>query len=94
MSKIPTLDLGEVRSYIRQYSPVFVPMFEDKQRYHIIWGGAGSGKSHIVARKILLRLLEEKHVKHNFLVVRKIDRTIKRSVFALMKNPITKSGLF
>ena len=94
MSKLPCLDLAEIRGYIKQYSPVFVPMFRDESRYSIIWGGAGSGKSHIVARKLLYRLIDEKHVKHNFLIIRKVDRTIKRSVFTLMKNLITKWGLY
>lgn len=49
-----------------------------------------SGKSHIVARKILYRLLKESHVKHNFLIIRKVDRTIKRSVFTLMRNLISR----
>ena len=52
-----------------------------------------SGKSHIVARKVLYRLLKESHVKHNFLIIRKVDRTIKRSVFALMRNVIARWGL-
>lgn len=52
-----------------------------------------SGKSHIVARKKLYRLLSETTCKHNILIIRKVDRTIKRSVFALMKNIISKWGL-
>lgn len=52
-----------------------------------------SGKSHIVARKILYRLLKESSVKHNFLVIRKVDRTIKRSVFTLIRNIISRWGL-
>ena len=68
-------------------------MFVDQSRYQIIWGGAGSGKSHMVARKILYRLLKEKDTKHNFLVIRKVDRTIKRSVFTLIRNIINAWGL-
>jgi len=49
-----------------------------------------SGKSHIVARKILYRLLKEHDVNHNFLVIRKVDRTIKRSVFRLIRNIISR----
>lgn len=52
-----------------------------------------SGKSHIVARKILYRLLKEKDCKHNFLIIRKVDRTIKRSVFTLIRNIISKWNL-
>ena len=83
-------DLDDFRQHIKDTSPSFVPMFKDQSRYQIIWGGAGSGKSHKVARKILYRVLKEKH---NFLIVRKVDRTIKRSVFILMKNLISQWGL-
>ena len=89
----PALNLADFRKHVKQYSPAFVPAFVDQSRYQVLWGGAGSGKSHIVARKILYRLLKEKHVKHNFLIIRKVDRTIKRSVFALIRNIISKWGL-
>ena len=52
-----------------------------------------SGKSHIVARKLLYRMLNESQVKHNFLIIRKVDRTIKKSVWTLMKNIISIWGL-
>lgn len=87
------IDLAKFRAHVKDKSPSFVPLFTNKCRYEIPWGGAGSGKSHIVARKILYRLLKESHVKHNFLVIRKVDRTIKRSVFALVKNIISIWGL-
>ena len=87
------IDLAKFRKHIKAKSPAFVPLFTNDCRYEIVWGGAGSGKSHITARKILYRLLKESHVKHNFLVIRKVDRTIKRSVFALVKNIISMWGL-
>lgn len=87
------VDLAAFRKHVKDKSPTFVPLFTDQSRYQIVWGGAGSGKSHIVARKILYRILSEPHCKHNFLIIRKVDRTIKRSVFALMKNIISKWGL-
>lgn len=87
------VDLALFRAHVKKFSPAFVPMFKDKSRYQIIWGGAGSGKSHIVARRILYRLLKETHVEHNFLVIRKVDRTIKRSVFKLILNIINRWGL-
>jgi len=91
MSKV--LDLGEIREHIRRYSTAFVPLFENKQRYQIVWGGAGSGKSHIIARKLLLRILDEENVKHNILVIRKVGETIKRSVFKLIVDLIDKWGI-
>lgn len=87
------VNLAKFRAHVKEHSPAFVPLFQDESRYQVAWGGAGSGKSHIVARKILYRLLKESHCKHNFLIIRKVDRTIKRSVFALMKNIISKWGL-
>lgn len=87
------IDLAKFRKHVKEKSPKFVPAFTDQSRYQILWGGAGSGKSHIVARKIVYRLLKESGCKHNFLVIRKVDRTIKRSVFTLIRNIISRWGL-
>ena len=87
------VDLRAFQQHVKDKSPAFVPLFQDKSRYQIPWGGAGSGKSHIVARKLLYRLLNEQHVKHNFLIIRKVDTTITKSVWALMKNIISIWGL-
>lgn len=87
------VNLALFRAHVKERSPKFVPIFTHKNRYEVLWGGAGSGKSHIVARKILYRLLKESDVKHNFLIIRKVDRTIKRSVFTLFRNIISKWGL-
>ncbi len=84
------VDLAEFRKHVKERSPAFVPLFANQSRYQVAWGGAGSGKSHIVARKILYRLLKEQDVAHNFLVIRKVDRTIKRSVFTLVRNIISR----
>lgn len=87
------INLADFRRHVKEKSPAFVPLFKNQSRYEVAYGGAGSGKSHIVARKYLYRLLDEKHVKHNFLIIRKVDRTIKRSVFTLVRNIISKWGL-
>ena len=87
------VDLTKFQQYVKGKSPAFVPLFQNKSRYQVPWGGAGSGKSHIVARKLLYRMLNESDVKHNFLIIRKVDRTIKKSVWTLMKNIISIWGL-
>lgn len=87
------VNLALFRKHVKDHSPAFVPLFIDQSRYQVAWGGAGSGKSHIVARKLLYRLLKESDVHHNILVIRKVDRTIKRSVFTLMRNLISRWGL-
>ena len=88
------VDLKAFQTYVIQKSPKFVPLFKNKSRYQVAWGGAGSGKSHIIARKILYRILNEVDQQHNFLIIRKVDRTIKKSVWALMKKIISKWGLY
>ena len=87
------VNLKDFQQHVKDKSPAFVPLFKDKSRYQVPWGGAGSGKSHIVARKLLYRMLNESHVKHNILIIRKVDRTIKKSVWTLMKNIISIWGL-
>lgn len=87
------VNLASFRKHVKDKSPAFVPLFTNHLRYEIAWGGAGSGKSHMVARKILYRILKESDVKHNFLIIRKVDRTIKKSVWTLVKNIISKWGL-
>lgn len=77
------LNLTQAKLDLQNNSPAFIPYYKNKSRYQVIWGGAGSGKSHKVARRILIRCLEEKH---NYLVARKVSSTLKRSVFALIKN--------
>jgi phage terminase large subunit len=88
------VNLAEFRRHVKEKSPAFVPLFTHNERYEVPWGGAGSGKSHIVARKILYRLLKEVDQQHKFLIARKVSRTIKRSVFTLMVNIIKRWGLY
>lgn len=88
------IDLSKFRAHVKDKSPAFVPLFKDNSRYQVAWGGAGSGKSHIVARKKLYRLIKETEQPHKFLIVRKVNRTIKRSVFTLFRNLISKWGLY
>lgn len=88
------VNLAEFRGHVKEKSPAFVPLFVDQSRYQVAWGGAGSGKSHIVARKLLYRMLKESDTPHKFLICRKVNRTIKRSVFTLMKSIISRWGLY
>ena len=64
-------------------------------RYLLPYGGGGSGKSHEVAQKILLRIMKaEKHGYHEgFLCLRKTSPDVKRSVFALFKTYMDLWGL-
>jgi len=68
-----------MKNSIKLYIPdVFNHLLDVKNRYLIIYGGAGSGKSKFVARKIVYRCLVEGG--HKFLVLRKYKNTTRLSV--------------
>lgn len=61
--------------------PVYHPYVRDYEtRYNVYYGGAGSGKSHFVMQKLLLKCLQ---FKRKLLVVRKVGNTLKDSVWAM-----------
>jgi hypothetical protein len=65
---------------VMQVNRAYKRLLNSQARYVFVLGGAGAGKSFAVAQKIAIRANTE--VGHKILVVRKIDRTIKDSVFA------------
>lgn len=67
------------------------PLLDDRNRYLVLYGGAGSGKSVVAAQKMIIRMLEEKS--HKFLVVRKVANTLRNSVFSLLRGTIADWGL-
>lgn len=61
--------------------PVYWPYVRDyTTRFNVYYGGAGSGKSHFVAQKIILKGLQ---YKRKILVIRKVGSTVKDSVWAM-----------
>lgn len=71
----PVIDLNA------EINAAFKAAYFDEHRFLILYGGAGSGKSHFAAQKMLLRVLQEPG--HKILFVRKVARTLRHSVFAL-----------
>ena len=70
---------------------VYMPIYKNDSRYLVLYGGAGSGKSFFAAEKLIFRIITEQN--HRFLIVRKIGRTLRDSVFFLMREAITMYGL-
>ena len=70
---------------------VYVPYYMNKQRYLVLYGGAGSGKSVFVGQKIVLRMITEQ--RHKFLVVRKVEATIRESARAEIIGAIEQMGM-
>lgn len=87
MTKI-NIDLTELPNLTND---TFYPLYLNKDRYLVLMGGGGSGKSVFTAQKIILRMLTER--KHRILVLRKVAKTLRESVFMELKNAIHRWGL-
>jgi phage terminase large subunit len=72
-------------------NPIYYPLYKDKERYLVLYGGAGSGKSVFVGQKIILRMLSERN--HKFLVVRKVAKTLRESTFSLLRGIVSDWGM-
>lgn len=62
----------------------FTPLMTNEAEYLLLYGGAGSGKSEFVARKLFTRCRLEGG--HQFLIMRKIRSRCKESVIRVMMN--------
>jgi phage terminase large subunit len=66
-------------------------LYTDKSRFIILRGSAGSGKSYALAQHAILSLMQEK-VK--WMVLRKTGRSLRESVFALLRSVIAEMDLY
>lgn len=80
-----------IRDLIDNINPSFKPLLVDQNRFMILRGGAGSGKSYFAAQKCILRILlgMVNGQTHNILVVRKTSPSGRRSTFPLIKEIMT-----
>ena len=64
------------------FNDIYLPHLKDfNKRYEVYYGGAGSGKSYFVAQKLVIKALSDRR---KVLVLRKVGRTVKNSVFQLI----------
>ena len=70
---------------------VYLPLYNNTDRYLVVKGGAGSGKSHWAAQEVLRRTLTEK--KSRILIVRKVAATLRRSVWQLLQDVVAEYNL-
>jgi phage terminase large subunit len=69
------------------FNEAFYPHLLDySHRYEVWHGGAGSGKSHFLVQKILIKALKEPR---KILILRKVGKTVKTSVFQLLIEQLT-----
>lgn len=78
----------EIEISKRVFNEKFLPLLEDDNRYIVLYGGAGSGKSVFAAQWLLYLLL--KRDKFNLLVIRNTGKSNRDSTFALFKQIINK----
>lgn len=76
--------------YCETANEIFIPALSIRDRYLVLFGGAGSGKSEEVARRWLLRILVgmKKGIRHKILALRKTQPAVRRSVFSLFNKYI------
>lgn len=81
------LDFTNVLSYI---NPAFKCLLFDNHRIIICVGGAGSGKSVFAAQRVVIRCLKRKH---RYMVVRKVQRSLRDSCVSEIINVLNDFGL-
>jgi len=69
----------------------FVDLLDNKDRYILLWGGRGSGKTDSTIKKIIIRMLTAPYFKG--VLVRKVYDTIKESQFEGIKTEVYNMGL-
>ncbi|MCK5604345.1 PBSX family phage terminase large subunit [Candidatus Pacearchaeota archaeon] len=76
--------------YCNTSNDIYLDALSIRDRYLVMFGGAGSGKSEEVARRWLLRILVgmKKGIRHKLLALRKTQPAIRRSVFSLFNKYI------
>lgn len=70
---------------------IFENISDYSHRVEVYYGGAGSGKSFGATQKMLLKALKHKR---KVLVIRKIQRTIKDSIWSLLVTHLHNSGFY
>lgn len=71
-------------------SESFEPLLDNRKRYLVLCGGAGSGKSEFAARKLYYRSKTEGG--HRFLILRKVRSRVRESVLEVSRNLLDATG--
>ena len=85
--------MGKVKININKdfFNEVYLPLLNNKERFTVLMGGGGSGKSHFVAQKMILKGM--KYPNRKILVVRKVGATLRESVYALFIDQLSTMGV-
>ena len=81
----------QLKIHTNIFNPVYLPHLEDfTTRFILFYGGAGSGKSHFIAQRLVYKALKSKR---KILVLRKVNRTTKASTFQLLLDTLNQFGI-
>ena len=76
----------QLNIHARTFSAKFLPLLNDySHRWEIYKGSAGSGKSHFITQKIIIKALRERR---RVMICRRYGTTMRNSVFKLFKDVI------
>ena len=64
----------------------FPSLLAYNKRYEVWYGGAGSGKSHFLAQKLVIKAINDKR---KIICLRKVDKTVANSVFQIIKETLS-----
>ena len=87
--------MGEIQLTIKRnmFNDIYYPHLEDySRRFNIYFGGAGSGKSRFVVQKMVYKYL--KHAGRKCLVIRKIGKDIRDSVYAEFESVMSSFKMY
>ena len=73
---------------LKVFNKPYIPYLDNIDRYLVLYGGAGSGKSVFTAQRYIYKMLNQKM---NLLVVRATAKSNRDSTFALLKRVISES---
>jgi len=83
-SNLQTFDFSSPKLYNRAY----IPLFRNDAEFLHLWGSAGSGKSRFAAQKEVVKSFRSDRRDRKTLVVRKVAKTLKDSVYSELKTII------
>ena len=70
------------------FNKAYLKLFRDLKPYKVLKGGAGSGKSVFISQRLVLKAIDILKGKRKILVIRKVGKTLKESVYSEIKKQI------
>ncbi|MDL2253327.1 PBSX family phage terminase large subunit [Ruminococcaceae bacterium OttesenSCG-928-I18] len=73
-----------------EVNPAYMPYLNDDARLQIFFGGSSSGKSHFVAQRVVMDVVQNRR---NYLICRDVAKTLRNSVYNQVTKIIDAMGL-